>query len=86
MEAALWLFSTAVQGDTSAQKQGLAVLPDLVRLLDTGDDLSFPFKQNHFNSWAGRDTGNEASSATAFRCCLFLATHVQSFHSQLSRR
>ncbi|EIE19244.1 hypothetical protein COCSUDRAFT_83592 [Coccomyxa subellipsoidea C-169] len=36
MEAALWLFSTAVQGDSSAQKQGLSALPDLVRLLDKG--------------------------------------------------
>ncbi len=37
MEAALWLFSTAVQGDSGAQKQGLAALPDLVRMLDAGE-------------------------------------------------
>lgn len=37
MEAALWLFSTAVQGDSSAQKLGLAALPDLVRMLDNGE-------------------------------------------------
>ena len=36
-EAALWLFSTAVQGDSGAEKQGLAALPDLVRMLDNGE-------------------------------------------------
>jgi hypothetical protein len=46
VEAALWLFSTAVQGDASAQKQGLAALPDVVRLLDTGGYLPFPFMRS----------------------------------------
>lgn len=54
MEAALWLFTTAVQGDSSAQKQGLSALPDLVRLLDKGACLqTYPFTTSVVLSFGG---------------------------------
>lgn len=36
-EAALWMFSTAVQGSPSLQASSVSALPDLVRLLDAGE-------------------------------------------------